>query len=300
MRAVRLREHGRPLIAQDIATPVPRSGEVLIDIRAAGICHSDGHYRADPTRTAVPRTLGHEIAGVNTATGERVAIHYLLPSGDMIGKEVDGGYAEKIAVPAENAIPIPDHVSFEEAAIMMCSTATALHALRLASFQPGESVAILGFGGLGISALQLAKKMGAAEIFVAERMRDKIEIAQSLGARAAAWPPHSRFDVALDFVGNAELTLQALRALKAGGRLMLVAINLRDMRFDPYADVLAKERRIIGVSDHTREELIELMQMRLDLSPAITRRVPLEADAINGAIDDLDRGTPNLRTVIIV
>src|SRR5436190_15514888 len=162
MRAIRLVEHGRPLIAQDIADPRPRTGEVLIDIRAAGICHSDGHYRADPTRTTVPRTLGHEVAGVIAATGQRVAVHYLLPNGDMIGKEADGGYAQKIVVPTDNAIPIPDHVSFEEAAVMMCSTATAFHALLLAGFQPGESVAILGFGGLGISALQLAKKMGAS------------------------------------------------------------------------------------------------------------------------------------------
>jgi D-arabinose 1-dehydrogenase-like Zn-dependent alcohol dehydrogenase len=296
MRAIRLLEHGRPLIAQHIADPRPRSGEVLIDIRAAGICHSDGHYRADPARTTVPRTLGHEVAGVIAATGQRVAVHYLLPNGDMIGKEADGGYAQKIAVPAENAIPIPDHLSFEEAAIMMCSTATALHALRLAGFQPGESLAILGFGGLGISALQLAKKMGAASIHVLDRVPEKLRIAESLGARTEL----DAADVALDFVGNAELSLQALRALKPGGRLMLVAINLRDMRLDPYADVLSKERRIIGVSDHTRDELLALMQMRIDLSAAITRRVPLEADAINSAIDDLDRGTAHLRTVIIV
>ncbi len=296
MRAIRLVEHGRPLIAEDIADPRPRTGEVMIDIRAAGICHSDGHYRADATRTTVPRTLGHEVAGVIAATGQRVAVHYLLPAGDMIGKEADGGYAEKIVVPAENAIPIPNHLSFEEAAIMMCSTATALHALRLASFQPGESLAILGFGGLGISALQLAKKMGASAIHVVDRVPEKLRIAESLGARSRL----EAADVALDFIGNAELSLQALRALKPGGRLMLVAINLRDMRFDPYADVLCKERRIIGVSDHTRDELLALMQMRLDLSPAITRRVPLEAEAINAAIDDLDRGTAHLRTVIIV
>ena len=296
MRAIRLLEHGRPLIAQDIADPRPRSDEVLIDIRAAGICHSDGHYRADPARTTAPRTLGHEIAGVIAATGQRVAVHYLLPNGDMIGKEVDGGYAQKIVVPAKNAIPIPEHVSFEEAAIMMCSTATALHALRLASFQRGESLAILGFGGLGISALQLAKNMGASSVHVVDRVPEKMRLAQSLGAKSDL----DGVDVALDFVGNAELALRALRALKPGGRLMLVAINLRDMRFDPYADVLSKERRIIGVSDHTREELLELMEMPLDLSRAITRRVPLEADAINAALDDLDRGTAHLRTVIIV
>ena len=270
---------------------------MVIDIRAAGICHSDAHYRADPARTTVPRTLGHEVAGINTATGERVAVHYLLPNGDMIGKEVDGGYAEKIVVPAGNAIPIPDHVSFEEASIMMCSTATALHALRLAALQPGESVAILGFGGLGISALQVAKRMGASEVRVVDRVPEKLTLAKRLGAADGLKPvPH--LDVALDFVGNPDLSLKALRALKPGGRLMLVAINLRDFRFDAYSDVLCKERRIIGVSDHTRDELVELMQMRLDLSAAITRRVSLDADAINGVLDELDRGTAHLRTVI--
>ncbi|HJT17093.1 MAG TPA: zinc-binding dehydrogenase, partial [Thermoanaerobaculia bacterium] len=273
----------------------PRAGEVLVETRAAGICHSDGYYRADPSRTTVPRTLGHEIAGVIAGTQRRVALHYLLPNGGMLGKEVDGGYAQKIVVPGENAIPIPDRVSFEEAAIMMCSTATAHHALRLASLQRGESLTILGFGGLGISALQLARKSGAAAVNVVERVPEKLDVALSLGAKRDIGSP----DVVLDFAGNAELTLRALRALKPGGRLMLVAIHLRDMRFDPYADVLTKERRIIGVSDHTPEELREVLNMGLDLSPAITRRVPLDADAINAALDDLDRGTPHLRSVIV-
>src|SRR5262249_38779452 len=102
LRAIRLQRHGAPLIAENIADPLPGAGEVVIDVRAAGVCHSDAHYRVDPKRTTVPRTLGHEIAGINVATGERVGIHYLLPNGDMIGKELDGGYAEKIAVPSAN------------------------------------------------------------------------------------------------------------------------------------------------------------------------------------------------------
>jgi alcohol dehydrogenase, propanol-preferring len=297
VRAIRLIRHGAPLIAEDIADPLPREGEVLIEIHTAGICHSDAHYHADPGRASVPRTLGHEIAGVNAATGERVAVHYLLHNGDMIGKEVDGGYAEKIVVPAGNAIPIPDHLSFEEAAIMMCSTATAYHALRLASLQRGESVAILGFGGLGFSALQLAKQLGAT-VHVVENVPEKIGLAKEMGATSGRLKPAPHFDVALDFVGNAALTLAALRALKPGGRLVLVAINLREMRLDAYADILAKERRIIGCSDHTRDELIELMQMRIDLSRAITRRVPLEAEAINDVLEDLQRGTSHMRTVI--
>src|SRR5204863_2674230 len=97
LRAIRLLRYGAPLIAQDIPDPIPRSGEVLIEIRAAGICHSDAHYRSEPGRVALPRTLGHEIAGVIAGTDKRVALHYLHPNGDMIGKDVDGGYAEKIA-----------------------------------------------------------------------------------------------------------------------------------------------------------------------------------------------------------
>ena len=269
---------------------------MLIDIRAAGICHSDAHYRAQPGRVTLPRTLGHEIAGVIAGTDRRVAVHYLA-SNAMIGKELDGGFAEKIAVPAENAIAIPDAISFEQAAIMMCSTATAYHALRLASFKRNELLAILGFGGLGISALQLARHLGAAGVCVAERVPEKLALAAELGAAPGL---REGVDVALDFVGNGDLCLEALRASRPGGRLVLVAINLREFRFDAYSDVLAKERHIIGCSDHRREELIELMAMDLDLSRAITRRVPLEADAVNAVLDDLERGTPHLRTIISI
>jgi len=297
LRAIRLVRHGAPLIVQDIEDPKPRAGEVLIEIRAAGICHSDAHYRAEAGRVPLPRTLGHEIAGVIAGTRQRVAVHYLLENRDMIGKEVDGGYAEKIAVPAANAIPIPDHISFEQATIMMCSTATAYHGLRLASFQRGESLGILGFGGLGISALKLAQHFGATAVYVAERVPEKLALAAELGAV----PGLSKgIDVALDFVGKADSCLDALRALAPGGRLVLVAINLRQIQLDAYADVITKERRIIGCSDHTREELIELMQMKLDLSRAITRRVPLEANAVNDVLDELERGTPHLRTIITI
>ena len=85
---------------------------------------------------------------------------------------------------------------------------------------------------------------------------------------------------------------------------MIVAINLRRLEIDPYADILARERRIIGCADHTRDELVELMEMarrrEIDLSRAITRTVALDATAINAVLDDLDRGTAHLRTVIAI
>ena len=298
MKAIRLETHGQPLVARDLPDPTPKPGEIVVDVVRAGICHSDAHYRAEPGRTHLPITLGHEVAGIVSGTGERVALHYLIGN-DMLGKEVDGGYAQKIVVPAENAIPIPDNVSFDAAAIMMCSTATAYHALRLANIQPHESLGILGFGGLGVSAAQLARALGVKDVVAVDVVPEKLELAKQFGARAGDL---NGVDVILEFTGNATVAQNALRALAPGGRLMIVAINLRSMTFDPFADLLRYERRIIGCSDHTREELVELMELarrgEIDLTRAVTRTVPLEADAINAALDDLERQTSHLRTVI--
>jgi len=327
MRAVRLVQFNAPFEEQQIDESVPRDGEVVVNIRAAGICHSDAHYRAGRSSVALPLTLGHEIAGEVAGTGERVAVHYLLSCGvcdrcrrhgeqfcergAMIGKERDGGYAEQIVVPARNLVRIPDNVSFEAAAIMMCSTATAYHAMRLADLRDGESLAILGFGGLGASALQLAR---GATVFAVDVVPEKLAAAKPLGAipvNASAslyeqvmdLTRGRGVDVALDFAGNVATTSAALRALAPGGRLMIVAINLPRIDFDPYRDLLARERRIIGCSDHLYTELVELMDMAsrgdLDLSRAITRTVPLDAAAINAIHDEMDRGTTiHLRTVI--
>jgi propanol-preferring alcohol dehydrogenase len=302
MHAVRLTQLATLLIDADIPEPSAGPGDVIVDIHAAGICHSDAHYRAGGGSVTLPLTLGHEIAGVVSSTGQRVALHYLHEDGRMLGKEVDGGYAQRIAVPAANAIPIPDGVSFEAAAVMMCSTATAYHAFRLSALQPGESVGILGFGGLGASAVQLAQVLGASRVFAIDRVPEKLTVAESFGAIPAAVEELRDVDVVLDFAGHPATTLQALRSLRRGGRIMIVAINLRGLALDPYRDVLAQERRIIGVSDHTREELVELLDLArrgaIDTSRVITRRVALEATAINAVLDDLDGGTRHLRTII--
>jgi propanol-preferring alcohol dehydrogenase len=277
---------------------------VLVTIGACGICHSDAHYRAGFGNIATPRTLGHEIAGVvaevgadvtGVATGDRVAVHYLV--GDlMIGKELDGGYAESIRIPAQNAIPIPANVPIDIAAVMMCSTATAYHALRVADFTPGKSVAILGLGGLGVSAAKLSAALGAADVAAADVVPEKLA-----GYRAIR--DGDEFDIALDFTGKPGVIVDALRRLAPRGTLVLVALSEEAITFNPYRDVLGKERRIVGCSDHLRQELLELMDLmstgKLQLDDAISRRVPLEASAINGALDDLDRGTTTRRSVII-
>lgn len=339
MKAIRLLRTGANLSEDDAPEPFSGTGEVLIEIRAAGICHTDAHYRKDPGRAKLPLTLGHEIAGVvvergvgvdSPSVGDRVAIDYLVGcricadcrgGGErfcadvaMFGKDRDGGYAQRVVVPAGNAISIPDEVSFDHAAVMMCSTATALHALRLAGLAPGDSVLVNGFGGLGVSAVQLARALGAGTVIAADVVPAKLAAAQALGAAAvdasepnfveaiAAATAGRGADIALDFAGSQESRTAALRALAPGGRLVLVALNARPFPFDPYRDVLARERRIIGCSDHLRSDLNELMDLartgRIDFSSAVTRSVPLEAGAINAVLDELESGTPHFRTVI--
>ncbi len=280
----------------------------MVEIHAAGICRSDAHYRSGfATLGKLPQTLGHEIAGVVVAcgvevtsrrVGDRVALHYLLPSGAMIGKEVDGGYAERIAVPEENAVPVPSNVPIETAAVMMCSTATAYHALRLADVKAGEKVAVVGLGGVGVSAMLIARMLGASVVGI-DRVAEKRKLAET---SAADINDVRGVDVVIDLVGHPEVRSAAIRSLAPGGRLMLVALNDQPFTFDPYREVLARELRIIGSADHLVSELQELMSFvsegRLDLSSLVTRRVPLDAARINAVLDDLETGTRELRTVI--
>src|SRR5262249_5566178 len=156
MKAVRLVQIGKPLDQADIPIPEIGLSDILIRVAAAGICHSDAHYRAGISKIdRLPVTLGHEIAGrveevgsavTNVLPGDRVCVHYLVHcgscefcgrgleqfcrSGQMIGKHRDGGYAELIKVPGANAFSLSDEIPFEVGAIMMCSSATAFHALN--------------------------------------------------------------------------------------------------------------------------------------------------------------------------
>lgn len=331
MKAVRMVGAGRPLEAFELEAPEPAAGEVRVRIEAAGICHTDVHYRAGLSRMGrLPITLGHEIAGVvdrlgagvtSHAVGERVCLHYLLTCGAcadcaagreafcervaMIGHGVDGGYAERIVVPARNAVRLPDEIPFEQGAIMMCSSATALHALRKGRLQPGERVAIFGAGGLGVSAIQLAKALGADEVIAVDIRAPKLADARGLGARtvdASAVDPVAAIrdltrgrgvDVALELVGLPRTMRQALQSLAPMGRAVIVGLGGRPLEIDPYRELLGREAELIGSNDHTLGEVREVVSLArigaLNLSAAVTRRVPLDATAINGVLDELER-----------
>ena len=341
MKAVRLVEIGKPLELQEVPDPQVGEIDVLVRIKAAGICHSDVHYRAGTSTVGgLPQTLGHEVAGVieavglqvtEVAVGDRVSLHYLLTcgachycrtgheqfcvEGKMLGKHLDGGYAELIAVPARNAVPLPKDISFGAGAVLMCSSATSFHALRKARLVPGESAAVFGAGGLGMSAIQLARAFGALDVYAIDINDDKLAQAETYGSiavNAARTDPVAEIqrltrgkgvDVAVEVIGLRETMEQAVRSLGVFGRAVMVGIAAETIRIDSYPDLLCKEAEVIGCSDHLLSELplvIEFAhQGALDLSQVVTRTVPLQAAAINDAMDALERFGGEVRTVIV-
>ncbi|HNO32580.1 MAG TPA: zinc-binding dehydrogenase [Anaerolineales bacterium] len=341
MKAIRFVGVNQPLQMQDI--PVPEIGpkDVLVKVKAAGICHSDAHYRAgiSPVKP-VPLTLGHEVAGViekigsdvtHLRVGDRVCLHYNLSCGDcqycvtgndqfcekvlMIGHYTNGGYAEYIAVPARNAIPLPDEIPFEQGATLMCASATAFHALRKSRIQAGDRVAIFGAGGLGQSAVQLAKAFGALEVFAVDINPEKLDLAARYGAipiNAKETDPVTEIkkhtngkgvDVAIEMIGLAQTMKQAVQAAGVLARVVIVGLSNQPLEIRTYTELLGREVEVIGSNDHLLQELPLLVEMArkkvLDTSRIVSKTVPLDADAVNAALDALETFGGEVRTVIV-
>ncbi|GAB1470766.1 zinc-binding dehydrogenase [Chloroflexota bacterium] len=341
MKAVRFMGVNQPLQMQEV--PLPEIGErdILVQVRAAGVCHSDAHYRAgvSPVRP-VPLTLGHEVAGViekigaqvtNVKVGDRVALHYNLSCGDcyyctsgndqfcekgvMIGHYTNGGYAEYIAVPARNAIPLPEEIPFEQGATLMCASATAFHALRKSRIKGGETAAIFGAGGLGQSAIQLAKAFGAVEVYAVDINEAKLDLAKRFGAipinakqtdavaEIKRLTHNKGVDVAIEMIGLPKTQKQALQAVGIMGRVVMVGLSKQPLEIQTYTELLGGEVELIGSNDHHLQELPLLVDLArrkiLDTSHIVTRTIPLDADAINAALDDLEQYGSDVRTVIV-
>jgi 2-desacetyl-2-hydroxyethyl bacteriochlorophyllide A dehydrogenase len=341
MKAVRLIEVGQPLQMVQILVPEVGERDVLVRVRAAGICHSDVHYRSglSPVRP-LPMTLGHEISGIiervgkqvsKSKVGERVCLHYNITCGDcfhcstgheqfcekclMLGHYSDGGYAEYIAVPERNALPLPDDIPFEQGATLMCASATAFHALSKSRLRAGETVAVFGIGGLGVSAIQLAKAFGALDVYAVDINDAKLGVAAKFDAipiSARNVDPVAEIrrltkgrgvDVALELIGLPETMQQAVRCLGVRGRAVIAGLSDQPLQIDTYRELLGNEAEIIGSNDHLLQELPVLIEMArrkvLDVSRVVTRTIPLDADEINDALDSLQHFGSEIRTVIV-
>ena len=340
MKSVRLIQPKSPLQLQELPTPSVGTRDVLVRVKAAGICHSDAHYRSGVSKVdPLPLTLGHEVSGVVETVGkevvsfkggDRVCVHYMATcghchycdlgseqfctNGKMIGKYRDGGYAEFILVPERSLFHLPEEIPFEQGAIMMCSSSTSFHALKKTRLQVGESVAIYGVGGLGISAVQLARAMGAAQVFAVDINERKLTLAAQFGAipiNAATTDAVEEIksktkgrgvDVALELIGLPQTMSQAVQSVCIFGRAGLVGLTKETFEVAPYDEVLNKEAEIIGVSDHLASEIPQLLEFarmrKLDLSHGIIKTIPLNADAINQTLDGLERFSDDVRVVI--
>jgi propanol-preferring alcohol dehydrogenase len=221
-------------------------------------------------------------------------------------------------VPARNAVALPDEISFEAGAVLMCSSATSFHALRKAGLQAGETVAVFGVGGLGMSAIQLARAFGALAVYAIDIDGEKLRLAERYGAipiDASLTEPVAEVrhltggrgvDVSLELIGLPQTMEQAVRSLAVFGRAALVGIAAEPFPIDSYRDLLGKEAQVIGCADHLLWELPTLIEFvrqgALDLSQVVTRTVPLVAGAVNGVLDALEqfgaRQSGEVRTVI--
>jgi len=266
MKAARL--HGpRDLRVDEIAGPGrPGPGEALVRVRAVGICGSDVHYWTDgriaENRITRPLVLGHEPAGEVVAVGDqvaqlqpgaRVAIDPAVPCGwcewcaaghpnlcpqvQFFGTPpVDGALREMLCHPVECLHELPDALTFVDGALLE-TLGVALHAVDLSHLHPGQSAAILGCGAVGLLTMQVARCSGAAPIYVADPIPERLALARTLGAEAAIDPREvdtvaalaqltdgRGVDVAFDCATSHTTQAQACEAVKIGGRVVLSGI----------------------------------------------------------------------------
>lgn len=341
MKAARLQTIREPLRIDNVKIPMIGGSDVLVKTKASGICHSDLNYRDGISPVGrIPIILGHEIAGTVTEVGdlvreiqkgERVCIHYILSCGDcadcsggkenlcqehkMIGKDVDGGFAEYICVPASNVLKLPEAIPFEQGAIIGCAVSTAFHALKRGRVRRADSVVIFGVGGVGIHAVQLAAKVFAASKITAIDISDeKLELAKKFGAdevvNATDGDPVKAMnkiterklaDVVLEFIGQRKTIEKAIECVGRGGRMVMVGIGSEDIRISPYKTIIGKEIELIGANDHLKSEMIQLIKLvetgKIDISNTITHRLTLEN--INCGFEIVERRIGNPLRVVI-
>ncbi len=321
MSAARLYRPGDPLQVEAVPIPEPGPDEVLVRVEACGLCGTDLHLAVEGSLPVhrTPITLGHEAAGVvvqsrhpAVAEGQRVALfpaascgacrwclagrESLCDASSVYGMARDGALAEFVVVPARSVIALPDAVPFDIGAVITDGVATPFHALRARGrLQAGETVAVIGCGGLGTHAIQLARLMGAAQIVAVDVDHAALERARALGAdhvfdsgagdaAKAIRKTLGGVDLALEFVGRADTATLAIRCLGKGGRAVLVGVGPERASMPPLAAFVGREQAVLGSFGMDRADIVDLLALvesgRLDLSRSVSARYPLaEADA---------------------
>jgi D-arabinose 1-dehydrogenase-like Zn-dependent alcohol dehydrogenase len=333
MRAAVLTAPNTDLQLTDRDAPRPGLGEVVIRVHACGICHSDvallqGYY----SFASFPRVPGHEVAGVVVevgdgvtwpAVGARVGMPWLNWScghcrhcifGNEIlceeqritGVNVDGGYQELMLAPANYVAPLPDEIDFAAAAPLMCAGLTVFNGLRLANFQPGQRVAVLGLGGLGHLGVQYARAMGG-RVAVVSSNPEKEAKALELGAELFIGPGDGTSGERLrEWDGGADIILgtpptiapmnEAFSGLATDGTLVVLGVGPGDIQVAPL-DLIMPRRRIIGLPSGSRHELRDTLEFaaRHGITAEYT---PYPLEAAREALEDTHHGRVPSRAVL--
>ena len=298
MKAAVIQEFKQPLVLQDVDVPVPEADEVLIQVEACGVCHSDlsiadGDWPQLKRIIKKPLIPGHEVVGRVVKRGDRVQdlqagdrvgvawLHWscgvcelckeglenLCPNQAITGGSVDGGYAEYIKAKASHAIKVPAGLDPAATAPLFCAGVTVYRAVKNAGVEPGQRVAVFGVGGLGHLAVQIAKTFGAKVIAV-DIAADKLELARQLGADQvinAATEDVLKIFRSMGGVHAAIVTSaakaaynQAFYAVRSAGTLMVVGLPPEELSFPA---ILMREIKIRSVATGTRDDLRETLNL---------------------------------------
>lgn len=278
-----------PLQLQKIPVPVPGTAELLLEVKACGICRTDLHIiegELPPPKS--PLVPGHQIVGVVKEAGAKVTgfkvgdrvgvpwLHWacgqcyfcrrgqenLCEAARFTGYDVDGGFAEYTLVSQDFAYSLPPNFSDEQAAPLLCAGIIGYRALRLAGVGRGERLGMYGFGASAHVTIQVARHRGN-EVFVVTRGEKHRRLAESLGAQWVGGEddsPPVKLDGAIIFAPAGPIVPQALAALRKGGTLVLAGIYMTPIPEMNY-QLLYHERVIRSVANYTRQDAKELLQL---------------------------------------
>jgi alcohol dehydrogenase, propanol-preferring len=324
MRAMVLDGAGTPLRLADLPEPEPGTGEVLLRVRACGVCRTDLHIvDGELTRPRLPLVLGHQLVGEVVRGGERfeagarVGVPWLgwtcgecrycrsgaenlCDRARFTGYDVDGGYAELAVADERYCFAIPDGFPDDEAAPLLCAGLIGYRSLRLAG--DPETVGLYGFGASAHIVCQVAVAQGR-RVFAGTRADDgqTQAFARSLGAvwaGAAAQGPPEELDAVIVFAPAGELVPAALRHVRKGGSVVCAGIHMSDIPTFPY-ELLWGERIVRSAANLTRADGEEF----LALAPTIPVRTQVELFALedaNQALDRLRRGALRVSAVLTI
>lgn len=301
---------------QEVPEPVAAAGEVLVEVKAVGICGSEleGFRSRSPFRVP-PLVMGHELSGVRLDTGARVAVNPLISCGRcdlclrgernlcreraLVGIHRPGGFAERVAVPVDALHELPDGVSFEQAALVE-PLANAVHLMRLAQQldpQP-QRVGVIGAGMLGLATGIVARRVGAADVAVCDLSEARLETAARAGLRTFAGALEGEFDVVVDAVGSAATRRAAMERLRPGGTAVWLGLHGPDAGIDGLA-LTRLEQRVLGTFAYVDRDFRAALALAAELDPSPWLATRPLAEGAAAFLELLERPSAATKTVLI-